>query len=227
MRFCQEKKSDESPDGGPALVELCIHIANIFYLVSFLVRDIFWLRVLTCCGLVLGIVFFTCQSNPLYGPTVWHILFLMINALQIWRLVVERRKRMLPAEQQLIANAAFKDLSRDQLLTLLTRSMCEHPEQVRDLRKIVKKPLSADEQLVRDLAFSHLSRKDLLNLLTRRLWRFLKKLNPVWWGQPAAATSPALSAPPIGPGVERPSAPIPLRTAGPEKPADTIPVASA
>jgi hypothetical protein len=209
------------------LVELCIHIANIFYLVSFLVRDMFWLRILTCCGLVLGIIFFTCHSNPLYGPTVWHILFLMINALQIWRLVVERRKRMLPAEQQLIANTAFKNLSRDQLLTLLTRSMCEHPERVRDLQKIVKKPLTADEQLVRDLAFSHLSRKDLLNLLTRRLWRFLKMLNPVRWGQPTAATSPALSSAPIDSGAEWPTAPTPLRTAVPEKPADATPVASA
>jgi hypothetical protein len=206
------------------LVELCIHIANIFYLVSFLVRDIFWLRILTCCGLVLGIIFFTCHTNPLYGPTVWHILFLLINALQIWRLVIERRKRMLPAEQQLIADAAFKDMTRDQLLTLLTRSMCEHPERVRDLQRIVKKPLSADEQLVRDLAFSHLSRKDLLNLLTRRLWRFLRKLNPVWWGQPIVPKSTAV---PAAPGAATPAPPTPVRPATPEKPAVSTPVASA
>jgi hypothetical protein len=180
------------------LVELCIHVANIFYLASFLVRDIFWLRIFTCIGLVLGVIFFTCQANPLYGPTVWHVLFLGINALQIWRLVVERRKRMLPLEQQRIAETAFGELTRDQLLTLLTRSMCDRPELIRDLEQVVRKPLTDDEQLVRDLAFSHLSRKDLLNLLTRRLWQFLKKLNPVYWGQPTV--SKPRSGPPVATG---------------------------
>jgi Popeye protein conserved region len=172
------------------LVELCIHVANIFYLASFLVRDIFWLRILTCVGLILGVIFFTCQSTPLYGPTVWHVVFLGINALQIWRLIVERRKRMLTAEQQRIAEAAFRDLTRDQLLTLLTRAMCDNPERVRDLRRVTQKPLSDDERLVRDMAFSHLSRKDLLNLLTRRLWRFLQRFNPVRWGQSTAVAGP-------------------------------------
>jgi Popeye protein conserved region len=180
------------------VVELCIHVANIFYLASFLVRDIFWLRIFTCIGLVLGVIFFTCQANPLYGPTVWHVLFLVINALQIWRLIIERRKRMLPVEQQRIAEKAFRDLSRDQLLTLLTRSMCDRPDRIRDLEQVVRKPLSDDEQLVRDLAFSHLSRKDLLNLLTRRLWQFLKKLNPVNWGQPTV--SKPRSDPPVATG---------------------------
>ena len=32
--------------GGEVLVELCIHIANLFYLASFLVRDMLWLRLL-------------------------------------------------------------------------------------------------------------------------------------------------------------------------------------
>jgi len=180
------------------VVELCIHIANIFYLASFLVRDIFWLRILTCMGLVLGVIFFTCQTNPLYGPTVWHVLFLAINALQIYRLIIERRKRMLSVEQQRIAETAFRDLTRDQLLTLLTRSMCDPPGRIKDLEQIVRKPLSDDERLVRDLAFSHLSRKDLLNLLTRRLWEFLKKLNPVRWGH--TTVTPIRPAPSIHSG---------------------------
>ncbi|HKA07256.1 MAG TPA: hypothetical protein VKD71_08370 [Gemmataceae bacterium] len=174
------------------MVELCIHVANIFYLASFLVRDIFWLRILTCVGLILGVIFFTCQTTPMYGPTVWHVVFLGINALQIWRLIIERRKRMLTAEQQRIAEAAFRDLTRDQLLTLLTRAMCDNPERVRDLRRVTQKPLNDDERLVRDLAFSHLSRKDLLNLLTRRLWRFLQRFNPARWTHATtAATVPS------------------------------------
>jgi Popeye protein conserved region len=197
------------------LVELCIHVANIFYLASFLVRDIFWLRILTCVGLILGVIFFTCQATPMYGPTVWHVVFLGINALQIWRLIIERRKRMLTAEQQRIAEAAFRDLTRDQLLTLLTRAMCDNPERVRDLRRVTQKPLNDDERLVRDLAFSHLSRKDLLNLLTRRLWRFLQRFNPARWGQATAVTAPPSPLHEHSPETETAIPASPVRGLGP------------
>jgi hypothetical protein len=152
------------------VVEVCIHAANILYLLSFLARDILWLRVLTCCGLVLGIVFFTCQTNPLYGPTVWHVVFLMINGVQIHRLIKERRRLMLPPQVEKAAEDACRGLSRDQLLTLLTRAMWAHPDTMQDVRRTLKQPLSAEERVMRDMALGHLTRKEMLNLLTRRLW---------------------------------------------------------
>jgi len=38
------------------VIELCIHCANLLYLASFLARDMLWLRVLTCLGLLFAIV---------------------------------------------------------------------------------------------------------------------------------------------------------------------------
>jgi hypothetical protein len=152
------------------VVEFCIHAANVLYLMSFLARDILWLRLLTCLGLVLGIVFFTCQQNPLYGPTVWHAVFLVINGVQIGRLIKERRRLMLPPPLEKAAEAACRDLTRDQLLALLTRAMWSHPDTMRDVRRTLRQPLSNEEQVVRDLALGHLTRKEMLNLLTRRLW---------------------------------------------------------
>jgi len=67
----------------------------VLYLVSFLTRDMLWLRALTCAGLSLGIIFFTCRPGPLYGPAVWQAAFLAINGWQIWRLVGERRRSRL------------------------------------------------------------------------------------------------------------------------------------
>jgi hypothetical protein len=163
------------------LVELCIHIANLFYLASFLVRDMLWLRLLTCCGMILGIVFFTCQPAPLYGPTAWHVVFLAINVIQIRRLVLDRRRLKLTEEQERVAEAAFRDRSRDELLTLLTRVMGEKPRSLKDLHVLCRQELSGDERILRDLAFSHLSRNELLNLLTRRLWGLLQRLNPTRW----------------------------------------------
>jgi hypothetical protein len=74
------------------VVELCIHAANLLYLASFLGRDVLTLRALTCAGLALGLVFFTCRPEPLYGPAFWHVAFLIINGVQIGRIVRERRE---------------------------------------------------------------------------------------------------------------------------------------
>lgn len=181
------------------MVDCCIHFSNVCYLLSFLTRDMLWLRLLTCCGLVLGLVFFCCQPAPMYGPTGWHVVFLLINAVQICRLVQERRRLELTREQQAIAEAAFKELSRDEMLNLLTRAMCSRVDWIRDLAQAARQPLSADEQVVRDIAFRSLSRKELVNLLTRRLWHGLLWMNPVRWRlRRATRAKPVLSPDPIG-----------------------------
>ena len=169
------------------MVESCIHIANILYLFSYLGRDMLWLRVLTCGGLVLGLLFFTCQPTPLYGPSVWHMVFLVINGYQIRSLLVQRRQQMLTEEQERLGEAAFHDLSRDELLTLLTHVTYEKPRTLTSLRQICEQQLTQDERVLRDLAFAGLSRGDLLNLLTRRMWNFLRRGTPGRWGRPRQA----------------------------------------
>jgi hypothetical protein len=163
------------------LIELCCHAANVLYLLSYLVRDMLWLRLLTCVGLTLGVIFFACQPTPYYGPSTWHVCFLLINAYQIWRLVRERRQQMLSAKQVKVGGAAFQDLSRDELLNLLSHVMCKPPEGQPDIQAICHQPLNKEEQVLRDLAFSRLSRSDLLNLLTRRMWHSIIRLKPAGW----------------------------------------------
>jgi hypothetical protein len=167
--------------GGDTLVDLCIHVANVLYLISFLGRDMLWLRILTCGGLLLGVVFFSCQAAPMYGPTAWHVLFLGINLYQIRRLILDRRRLMLTRKQERIAEATFQDLSRDELLNLLTRVMsqtAELPRSPQDIHQASQQPLTKQEGVLRDIAFSHLSRGDLLNLLTRKMWNAIVRLKP-------------------------------------------------
>jgi hypothetical protein len=173
------------------VVELCIHIANTFYLASFLGRDMLWLRTLTCGGLILGLVFFTCQPMPLYGPVGWHAVFLVINVIQIRQLLRERRRLDLTADQQKIAEAALGHLSREELLTLLTHVMYRDPRRVKDIETVCRRELSAEQLALRDIAFSRLSRKELLNLATRRMWNSFKRLNPAWWHRPEPQAQPA------------------------------------
>jgi hypothetical protein len=172
------------------MVESCLHAANLLYLASFLARDILWLRVLTCCGLGLGAAYFSCQAAPMYGPAAWHVAFLLINIVQIVRLVRERRRMTLSAEQEAVARAAFDNLSRDEMLTLLTRALCAPGKCLPDLRRAARLPLSEDERVVRDVALRGLSRTELVYLLARRLWRSLQRVNPARWRPVADGPTP-------------------------------------
>lgn len=165
------------------MIESCIHLANILYLFSYLVRDMLWLRVLTCCGLLLGLAYFSCLPSPLYGPTAWHLVFLVINVFQIRSLLAQRRLQMLTEEQERVGEAVFHDLSRDELLTLLTHVAYGHPSGEFDVQRICDQKLTQDETVLRDLAFASLSRKDLLNLLTRRLWNSIRRGSPGRWNR--------------------------------------------
>jgi hypothetical protein len=183
------------------VVEFCIHAANVLYLASFLGRDMLWLRTLTCAGLVLGLMFFTCRSEPLYGPAVWHVAFLGINGYQIIAIVRERRALALTEEQERVGQAALEHLSRDELLNLLTKAVQSKPETLRDIDKASKAPLTPDEQVLRDIAFRRLSKRELVNLAVRRLWGVIRYANPARWRRgrgPAAAPSEPSVVPAAG-----------------------------
>lgn len=176
--------------GSGIVIEACIHIANVFYLVSFLVRNMLWLRILTCAGLITGVIYFSSQTTPLWGCIVWHVVFLIINTIQIRQLIQERRALALTKEQERIGEAVFKDLSREELLTLLSRAMCENPKKLRDIHQSCHAPLTNEEVALRDIALSRLSRTELLNLLTRRMWGFITLLNPTRWRRQAKTGRP-------------------------------------
>lgn len=166
------------------MVEACIHVANLLYLASFLGRDMLWLRTLTCAGLAMGLIFFTCQPAPMYGPAVWHVAFLVINGFQIAALLRERRALALTEEQERVGLATLEHLSREELLNLLTRAIHAKPSTLLELEQAAHQPLTAEERALRDIAFSRLSKRDLVNLAVRRLWGVLsyaKYANPIRW----------------------------------------------
>jgi hypothetical protein len=95
-----------------------IHVANVLYLFSYLVRDILWLRVLTVvAGLVL-MPYFLLQQPPLLAPVAWNVLFTAINAVQIVRLLYERRPVVLTEDQARLYKLAFRTLSDREFLRL-------------------------------------------------------------------------------------------------------------
>ena len=112
------------------------------------------------------------------------------------RLVSDRRQLKLTEEQERFARARFGDLSREELLNVLTRVTAEGGVGLGDLHEAGGLPLRRDEAVLRDMAFSHLTRQEILNLLTRRFWHALRARKLADWrwrrrhGQGMAARPP-------------------------------------
>src|SRR6059058_3130782 len=70
---------------------LFIHAANILLLVAYSVRDVLWLRLFAVASALVAIPYFLLQPAPLWAALAWSALFAVINALQSWRLYLERR----------------------------------------------------------------------------------------------------------------------------------------
>jgi len=72
-------------------VRLLVHGANVLFLGAYLIRDILWLRSLTIIGgLALFPYYVWGNPTPLYEPIAWNTVFILINAIQIFRLLRER-----------------------------------------------------------------------------------------------------------------------------------------
>lgn len=87
-----------------------IHLANVLYLVSFLVSDILWLRLLNVLAGGMLIAWLAAGAAPA-APIAWNSVFLAINVVQVWRLLLERRPVRLRPEELTLYQLAFRSLT--------------------------------------------------------------------------------------------------------------------
>ncbi|MFM1903251.1 MAG: hypothetical protein RLZZ440_1151 [Planctomycetota bacterium] len=100
-----------------------VHVANVLYLCSYLVRDILWLRVLSvAAGLSLMPYYCRCGEHPLWAPIGWNALFAFVNLVQIAILVFERWPRSLQGPERQLYERVFPELSVSEFLKLLKRA---------------------------------------------------------------------------------------------------------
>lgn len=103
----------------PGLEDL-VHVANVLYLCSYLVRDILWLRVLTVmAGLCMVPFYWECAERPLWAPIAWVALFTTVNLVQIALLVAERAPRGLDGADRELYERVFPDLTVGEFRRLL------------------------------------------------------------------------------------------------------------
>jgi len=86
--------------------------ANATYLVSYVVRDILWLRILTVVAVALLIPYYLMQVVPLRAAIEWNILFIAINCYWVVRLIIERPPVHLAPDEARLYELSFPSSPR-------------------------------------------------------------------------------------------------------------------
>lgn len=96
-----------------------IHVANVLYVFSYLVKDILWLRLLTVVAGSVLLAYYVLLPVPLWAAIGWNIIFLAINLRQIHVLLLERRPVRLSPEELRLHQLAFRSLTQREFAKLL------------------------------------------------------------------------------------------------------------
>lgn len=92
--------------------------ANILVCLSYLVRDILWLRVLAILAASCTIPYFYFRPEVLHWPIFWQSAFIAINAVHVIILIRERMPVDMTEEQQRLYTLAFRTLTQREFLRL-------------------------------------------------------------------------------------------------------------
>ncbi len=96
-----------------------VHVANLLYLASFMMRDILWLRVLTVIGASFLLPYYYFQAEPLLPAIYWNLAFIALNLYWIGRILLERRPVRLSPDEVQLCNMVFHSLTPQEMLKLL------------------------------------------------------------------------------------------------------------
>lgn len=92
-------------------LDILVNTANVFYLISYSVRDIFWLRLLSIVGALILLPYYYFQSSPLWTPIGWNVFFTSINVYWVIRLLLERRPVPFSETQRRLYELALRNFS--------------------------------------------------------------------------------------------------------------------
>jgi hypothetical protein len=96
-----------------------LHVANCIYLVSYAVKEIFWLRFITVFASLLTVGALLDMPATPRDLLVWQVVFFAINFARFIQLVYERRPVRLSADARRLAASTFRELRPRELVRLL------------------------------------------------------------------------------------------------------------
>ncbi len=105
------------------MTQLCLNFSNILYLVSYGVRDVLMLRILSVCAMLVAMpYYFWHQGQTAWIPIYWNSAFMMLNTGWIVRLILDRLPpRFTPDERKLYEYAFHHSCTPREMLQLLSQ----------------------------------------------------------------------------------------------------------
>ena len=96
-----------------------LHVANVIFLISYAVKEIFWLRFIMLFASVLTVgALLEMPQTPL-DLMLWQVVFFAINFVRFVQLVYERAPVRLSPDARRLAASTFRELRPRELLRLL------------------------------------------------------------------------------------------------------------
>ena len=97
-----------------------INFSNIVFLVAFSVRDVLKLRILAIVGEGLTLPYYYFQGEKLWPPIVWGVAFIIVNAIRIVAVALERRPVVLSDREEKFYRIAFSAIDKKEFLKLVS-----------------------------------------------------------------------------------------------------------
>ncbi|QEX14822.1 hypothetical protein FRZ44_00970 [Hypericibacter terrae] len=105
-----------------SLADIPANLSYIAIAFSYYVRGMLWLRLLAVVGFVLETVYFGLIGSNLYTGIVWNLVFILINVVQIARLLWEKRSLQMPLDEKALLLEVLAGLDNFQIAKLLRAS---------------------------------------------------------------------------------------------------------
>lgn len=95
------------------------YFANLLFCLAYMVRDMAWLRALTILAASSTLPYFYFQTTPLYSAIGWQTAFIVINAVNLAVLLLQRRPVKLNEQEQWLQETTLRLLKPRKMLRLL------------------------------------------------------------------------------------------------------------
>ena len=95
------------------------HFSYLLIAISYWLTDIFWLRLVAVVGLSFEILYFWHSGGDLRTGIGWDVIFIIINAYQLYRLLRDRLSLRLPEADRDLLRSVLTGLDDSQIARLL------------------------------------------------------------------------------------------------------------
>jgi hypothetical protein len=97
-----------------------VNFSNIVFLVAYSVRNVLWLRILAIVGEGMILPYYYLQDEKLWPPIYWGVAFMVVNAVRVVGMALERRPVVLGDKEGELYRLAFSSIDKREFLRLVS-----------------------------------------------------------------------------------------------------------